>query len=220
MASLKFIASQARSIHQYKNLAKYNLIVIIASCLEVCCVLTVHNILYKSAALTLVSRKNPSRNYSCFVMEYSFSGLVPFSVMSLELGQYLLFRSQFVMGKYSCENKHIAVSGLLSLWEHDCWRQFCFIKLLYKAHRTMDRTGTGDWNENKWIMRSRVSCFILPLFVIFQEFKLNYVIYVQMKTEQTFIFVFCVNPSSRSVTRIYCIYSLQFQLLAFCETIQ
>jgi len=41
MASLKFIASQARSNHQYKNLktevlkfcAKYHLIVIIASCL-------------------------------------------------------------------------------------------------------------------------------------------------------------------------------------------
>lgn len=123
------------------------------------------------------------------------------------------------MEKYSCE-KHIEVSGLLSVWEHDCWWQFCFIKLLYKAHRTMDRTGTGDWNENKWIMRSRVSCFILSLFVIFQEFKLNYVIYVQMKTEQTFIFVFCVNPISRTVTRIYCIYSLQFQLLAFCKTIQ
>lgn len=41
-----------------------------------------------------------------------------------------------------------------------------------------------------------------------------------MKTEQTFIFVFSVNPSSRTVTRIYCIYSLQLQLLAFCETIQ
>jgi len=25
----------------------------------------------------------------------------------------------------------------------------CFIKLLFKTHRTMDRTGTGDWNENK-----------------------------------------------------------------------
>jgi len=84
----------------------------------------------------------------------------------------------------------------------------------------MDRTGTGDWNKNKWIMRSRVSCFILSLFVIFQEFKLNYVIYVQMKTEQTFIFVFCVNPISRTVTRIYCIYSLQFQLLTFCKTIE
>jgi len=30
-----------------KLVAKYNLIVIIASCLDVCCVLTVHNILYK-----------------------------------------------------------------------------------------------------------------------------------------------------------------------------
>ena len=30
-----------------KHVAKYNLIVIIASCLDVCCVLTVHNILYK-----------------------------------------------------------------------------------------------------------------------------------------------------------------------------
>ena len=29
-----------------KHVAKYNLIVIIASCLDVCCVLTVHNILY------------------------------------------------------------------------------------------------------------------------------------------------------------------------------
>jgi len=124
------------------------------------------------------------------------------------------------MEKNACENKHIAVSGLLSLWEHDCWRQSCFIKLLCKARRTMGRTGTGDWNANEWIMRSRVSCFILCLFVIFQEFKLNYVIYVQMKTEQTFIFVFSVNPSSRTVTRIYCIYSLQLQLLAFCETIQ
>jgi uncharacterized protein YutE (UPF0331/DUF86 family) len=37
MASLKFIASNA----------KYNLILIIASCLDVCCVLTVHNILYR-----------------------------------------------------------------------------------------------------------------------------------------------------------------------------
>ena len=36
MASLKCIASQA----------KHNLIVIIASCLDVCCVLTVHNILH------------------------------------------------------------------------------------------------------------------------------------------------------------------------------
>ena len=33
---------------QPKHVAKYNLIVIIASCLDVCCVLTVHNILYKS----------------------------------------------------------------------------------------------------------------------------------------------------------------------------
>jgi len=57
------------------------------------------------------------------------------------------------------------------------------------------------------------------LFVIFQEFKLNYVIYVQMKREQTFIFVFCVNPSCRTVTRIYCVYSLQFQILAFSKTI-
>jgi len=47
MASLKYIASQARSIHQHKNLAKYNLIVIIASCLDVCCVLALRNILYK-----------------------------------------------------------------------------------------------------------------------------------------------------------------------------
>jgi len=31
-----------------KHVAKYNLIVIIASCFDVCCVLTVHNILYKS----------------------------------------------------------------------------------------------------------------------------------------------------------------------------
>ena len=30
-----------------KHVAKYNLIVIIASCLDVCCVLKVHNILYK-----------------------------------------------------------------------------------------------------------------------------------------------------------------------------
>jgi len=30
-----------------KHVAKYNLIVIIASCLNVCCVLTVQNILYK-----------------------------------------------------------------------------------------------------------------------------------------------------------------------------
>jgi len=30
-----------------KHVAKYNLIVIIASCLDVCCVLTVHNIWYK-----------------------------------------------------------------------------------------------------------------------------------------------------------------------------
>ena len=33
---------------QPKHVAKYNLIVIIASCLDVCCVLTVQNILYKS----------------------------------------------------------------------------------------------------------------------------------------------------------------------------
>ena len=31
-----------------KYVDKYNLIVIIASCLDVCCVLTVHNILYKN----------------------------------------------------------------------------------------------------------------------------------------------------------------------------
>jgi len=31
-----------------KHVAKYNLIVITASCLDVCCVLTVHNILYKN----------------------------------------------------------------------------------------------------------------------------------------------------------------------------
>ena len=125
------------------------------------------------------------------------------------------------MEKHSCENKHIVVSGLLSVWEHDCVRQFCFIKLLYKAHRTMDRSGKGDWNKNKWIMRSRVSCFILSLFVIFQDFiKFSYVIYVQMQTEQTFILFFCVNTSSCTVTRIYCIYSLQFQLLAFCKTMQ
>ena len=31
-----------------KHVAKHNLIVIIASCLDVCCVLTVHNILHKS----------------------------------------------------------------------------------------------------------------------------------------------------------------------------
>ena len=30
-----------------KHVAKYNLIVIIASCLDVCCVLTVHSTLYK-----------------------------------------------------------------------------------------------------------------------------------------------------------------------------
>jgi len=30
-----------------KHVAKYNLIAIIASCLDVCCVLTVHNIIYK-----------------------------------------------------------------------------------------------------------------------------------------------------------------------------
>jgi len=30
-----------------KYVAKYNLIVIIASCLDVCCLLTVHNILYE-----------------------------------------------------------------------------------------------------------------------------------------------------------------------------
>jgi len=30
-----------------KHVAKYNLIVIIASCLDACCVWTVHNILYK-----------------------------------------------------------------------------------------------------------------------------------------------------------------------------
>ena len=30
-----------------KHVAKYNLIVIIASCLEACCVLTVHNIIHK-----------------------------------------------------------------------------------------------------------------------------------------------------------------------------
>ena len=30
-----------------KNVAKYNLILIIASCLDVCCVLTIHNILHK-----------------------------------------------------------------------------------------------------------------------------------------------------------------------------
>jgi len=30
-----------------KHVAKYNLIVIIASCLDVCCVLMVHNMLYK-----------------------------------------------------------------------------------------------------------------------------------------------------------------------------
>ena len=31
-----------------KHVAKYNLIVITASCLDVCCVLTVHNMLHKS----------------------------------------------------------------------------------------------------------------------------------------------------------------------------
>lgn len=41
-----------------------------------------------------------------------------------------------------------------------------------------------------------------------------------MKTGQTFLFVFCVNPSSRTVTRIYCIFSFQFELVAFCKTIQ
>ena len=43
MASLKFVASQARSIHQYKNLK-----IKVVKC-AVCCVLTVHNILYKSS---------------------------------------------------------------------------------------------------------------------------------------------------------------------------
>ena len=33
---------------QPKHVAKYNLIVIIASCLDVCCVLMVHNILYNN----------------------------------------------------------------------------------------------------------------------------------------------------------------------------
>ena len=36
-----------------KDVAKYNLILIIASCLDVCCVLTVHNILYKKVILEL-----------------------------------------------------------------------------------------------------------------------------------------------------------------------
>jgi len=34
-----------------KHVAKYNLIVIIASCLDVCCVLTVYNILYNRLIL-------------------------------------------------------------------------------------------------------------------------------------------------------------------------
>ena len=37
-----------------KHVAKYNLILIIASCLAICCVLTVHNILYKLKCLTLI----------------------------------------------------------------------------------------------------------------------------------------------------------------------
>jgi len=47
-----------------KNVAKYNLIVIIASCLDVCCVLMVHNILYKfdthngMASLSLSKKKS------------------------------------------------------------------------------------------------------------------------------------------------------------------
>jgi len=45
MASLKCIASQARSIHQYKNLKIK--ILFVTTCPDVCCVLTVHNILYK-----------------------------------------------------------------------------------------------------------------------------------------------------------------------------
>ena len=44
MASLKFISSHA----------KYNLIVIIASCLDVCRVLTVHSILYKQTRNELI----------------------------------------------------------------------------------------------------------------------------------------------------------------------
>ena len=36
------------AVYSRTHVAKYNLIVIIASCLDVCCVLTVRNILYKS----------------------------------------------------------------------------------------------------------------------------------------------------------------------------
>ena len=38
---------------QPKHVAKYNLIVIIASCIDVCYVLTVHNISYKSMIFVL-----------------------------------------------------------------------------------------------------------------------------------------------------------------------
>ena len=44
-----------------KHVAKCNLIVIIASCLDVCCVLTVHNILYKfdmHKGMASLSQKN------------------------------------------------------------------------------------------------------------------------------------------------------------------
>jgi len=41
-----------------KHVAKYNLIVIIASYLDVCCVLTVHNILYKNVAFCIIKKGN------------------------------------------------------------------------------------------------------------------------------------------------------------------
>ena len=91
---------------------------------------------------------------------YSVSKLVLFSFMFLNwvsvfsLGSSLWWRNVLLrtnilqcQGCYQCENMTVD--------------DICFIKLLFKTHRTMDRTGTGDWNENKWIMRSRVSCFIL-----------------------------------------------------------
>jgi len=52
-----------------KHVAKYNLLVIIASCLDVCCVLTVHSISYKlnNAQRDGVSQKNPSDQNTNFV---------------------------------------------------------------------------------------------------------------------------------------------------------
>jgi len=123
-----------------KHVAKYNLAVIIVSCLDVCCVLTVHNILHKSD----IHNAMTSLNFvSCFT--FKDSGTIP--LVTIQLHIVMLFNSA-VSTAESAQQGMTSPERWSEWWN---WIQRTYtLKILKLFNDDVSVTGVIQYEYGEW----------------------------------------------------------------------